>query len=281
MFARLLLVLLALQLCSRAHAEEAKNQLTSAQPCHLTIATGRSIWLQDQLVAPPEVSALMVDVIDGKVPQALQKLRNLPPGETARWRQTALLTAAFAGQPAMTEALLNDGAEVNGRGWMPAYRPSFFDATVDAMKQDPRFGGAQAVERMKASGLMNDHGQDMGTALESAVGCDDAATVEVLLRHHADAGTRFRPDGGDVLILAIIRGNAAIVRALLDHGADPCDDDRRERQGRTAYNAAHPGHENARPLLTYAAMGRRAKLPDDVIVRLSCPGYDTASVAGH
>jgi hypothetical protein len=281
MLARILLVWFFLLPCGRANAGGTKSPPTASQVCHQNIALGRSIWSQELFVAPPDVSALMVDVIDGKVPQALQKLNDLPPGESARWRQTALLTAAFAGQAAMTEALLNQGADVDGRGWMPAYKPAFFDASVNAMKQDPRFGGSKAVDGMKTSGLMNNQGQDMGTALAAAVGCDDAATVDVLLRHHADAGTRLRPDGADVLILAIIHGNATIARALLDHGVAPCDDDRRERHIRTAYNTAHPGHEDTGPLLTYAAMGRRAKLPDDLIARLTCPAYDTASLAGH
>lgn len=276
MLARTGLVLLCLLLAVRANASGEESPPTPSQLCRQNIANGRSIWLHDLFDAPPDVSALMVAVIDGKVSQALQKLEELPPNESARWRQTALLTAAFAEQPAMTEALLRDGAAVDGRGWKPAYKPAFFDYTVDAMKHDPRFGGAKAVDGMKASAVLNNQRQDLGTALGAATSCDDSATVGVLLRHHANPGTRLGPEGADVLLIAIINGNATIVRALLDHGVNVCADDRLARQVRNAYDAKHPGY-NTRPLLTYAQMGRRANLPDEVITRLICTAYDTAS----
>jgi len=216
---------------------------------------------------------MTVNVIDGKLPQVRQQLKAMSPAEATRWRQSALISAAFSGQPAVVDGLLNDGAAVNGKGWMPGYKAAFFERIVEDMKHDPRFGGQKGVASLKASGVLENQGQEIGPALVSATQCDDAATVDVLLRHHADAKFRLRPGGADVLMLAIVHGNAVIVRALLDRGIDVCADDRIAQQSRIEYKKKNPEYKT--PGATYAELGRRQKLPDDLVARLTCPGLDS------
>ena len=276
MLARTALVLFCLLLAGRANANADENPPTPSQLCHQSMTLGRSAWLHNLFVAPPAVSPLMVDVIDGKVPQVRQKLKNMQPADAARWRQTALITAAFAGQPAMVGALLRDGAAVDGKGWLARYKPEFSDNVVTAMKHDPKFGGPKTVQGLKAAGLMENKGEELGPALVAATSCDDAATVNVLLRNHANAGMRFGRGGADVLLLAIVHGNATIARALLDHGVDVCADDRLSQQRWLENIKNHPGFA-ARPHLSYAALGRRQKLPAKLVNRLVCPAFDTAS----
>ena len=276
MFARTVLVLFCLLLAGRANASTDENLPSPSQLCRQSTTLVRSVWLQNLYVAPPEVSVLMVAVIDGKVPQVRQKLKAMQPADAARWRQTALITAAFAGQSAMVDALLHDGAEVDGKGWLPRYKPELSDSVVAAMKRDPRFGGPKAVEGLKASGLMDNKGEQLGPALVAATSCDDAATVNVLLRNHANPGMRLGPRGADVLLVAILNGNAAIVRALLDHGVDVCADDRLSQHRWLENIKNHPGFAT-KPHLTYAALGRRQKLPAKLVSRLACSAFDTAS----
>jgi hypothetical protein len=216
------------------------------------------------------------DAIDGKLDQVRLRLVAMTPTEATRWRQSALITASFAGQSALVEGLLDDGAAIDGKAWMPGYKPEFFDDMVGAMKHDPRFGGPKAVEGMKAPRPMDNQGENMGPALIVATQCDDAALVDVLLRHHADPEVRYGSSGADVLILAIAQSNADIVRELLDQGVNVCADDRLSRQRWIEYLKKYP-ERAATVHLTYAAVGRRTKLSDDLVRRLTCPAFDTSS----
>jgi hypothetical protein len=274
MLSRIALLLMGLLLAGRAIADDNFKSLPPAELCRQSTAYGRTVWLQDLFDAPPAVAKLMVDVIDGKLPQVRQQLAMMNAAEAARWRQSALVTASFAGQSTLAEGLLDDAAAVDDKGWAPGYKPELFDHIVEGMKHDPRFGGPKAVEGMKASGLMDNQGQEMGPALIIATQCDNSTLVDVLLRHHADAKVRVRPDGIDVLGLAIINGNATIVQSLLDHGVDVCADDQLSQQNRLEQKKKHPEYE-LRPFVTYAGLGRRTKLPANIIARLTCPAFDS------
>jgi len=233
---------------------------------------GRKAYLLGAMNASPEIAKLMVNAGDGKLDDVHQQLRAMPPAEAQRWRQAALITAVWAGQSHEIDALLDDGADPNAT----AQIPNFGKVLTDQMTTlNPElFKAAEHADLLELGAL-----RTSGHPLAIAVECGDVATVDVLLRHQANA--KLRPGGGgaDVLLWATYQGDAAIVRTLLDHGVDVCADDRRERQLRHEYNTKHPGHENTRPLLTYAELGRRAKLPEDVVARLTCPAYDTASAS--
>ena len=260
MLSRIALLAWALLLIAPAFARD--NAPSARELCHQAIPTVRDLWRRDLYDTSPAVDALMVDAIDGQLPQARRQLAQLKPAEVAHWRQLAMLTAASTGQAAVVDALLDDGAEVDGMGWIPPFKPSFYGQTVDSMKHDPRFGGPARVDGLAATGLLDNHGRRYGPALVIATQCGDLATVDVLLRHHADVMARQAPNIADALDTAVMEGNAAIVQRLLDHGASACMHDRL---------AQRRALKDKRRFIPLAEIGRRAGLPDELAARLRCP----------
>lgn len=261
------IALLASTLLLTAPAFATNTAPSGPEICHRAIPAIRDAWQHDAYEAPPAAAALMVDVIDGKLPQARERLAALKPAEAAQWRQTAMLTAAYAGQAATVDALLDDGAAVDGMAWLPPFKPAFYRQTVDGMKHDPRFGSPNAVNGLAARGLLSNRGRNYGPALPIAAECGDVATVDVLLRHHANVMAREAPDSADALDAATVNGNAAIVQRLLDHGANACSHD---RLGRERMLKAR------RAFISLAEIGRRAGLPAGLTARLNCPVVATA-----
>jgi len=154
-------------------------------------------------------------------------------------------------------------------------------------------------------------GRPDGPVATIAAQCSDLATLDVALNHHANLKTRI-PHSKDVVTMAVLAGNpiivkrllnhgadptsappgiadglttaivedkSAMVTLLLDHGADPCTDDRRLQRGHDADHAKHPGQK--KPLTSVATIARRQNLPDDLVARLTCPAFDSASIASH
>ena len=230
--------------------------------CRQSIPTVREMWLKGAYDAPPVVAAMMVNVIDGKLPQVRQQLQQMKPDDARLWRQSAMVAAAWSGQAAVVDGLLNDGANVDGAGWVPAYKSAFFDQEVDGMKHDARIGAA-GVKTLKSTGTLSNQGSSDMLALAGAVTCGDMATLDVLLRHHVNVAQREAPNVVDALSEATVNGDAPVVQRLLDHGADPCVDDRRMAER----HREHP--DSALP--TLAKIGSNANLPAALVARLSCP----------
>ena len=253
MVARLALIAFALVVLSPAAT--AGTGPAAAHLCLEQMATARQLWQHDLYDAPPAVAAVMVDAIDGRLPQVRRGLAALPSDQQARWRQLAMLTAAWSHQPSVVEGLLDEGAAVDGKAWLPPVKPAFDRQALDATGRDPRFGGPATVKSLQSAGIVGNRGQQLGPALLAASGCNDVATLDVLLRHHADVMLR-APHSADALTVAVVNGEAGIARHLLDHGADVCADDRRI----------------PRPDTTLAGIGRRKRLPDALVQRLTCPG---------
>lgn len=260
MLARLALIACALCALQPAIAAE-PAPASNVNICRQALPTIRGLWQYDLYDAPPGVAAVMVDAIDGKLPQVRQGLAALPTTEQAHWRQVAMLTAANAYQPAVVDGLLDDGAAVDGTVRLPPLRSSFYRQTVSAMAHDPRFGSGVA-KGLQSAGVMNNHGNLAGPALPFAVVCGDTATLDVLLHHHANVMARAAPNVADALTTAVIDGDASIVSHLLDHGADACTDDRRIRK----------------PGTTLASIGQRRHLPDALVQQLTCHAAATAVV---
>ena len=259
MLARLALIACAFCLLQAAIAAEPAP--ASSNICRQELPTTRGLWQHDLYDASPAVAAIMVDAIDGKLPRVRQRLAVLPVAEQAHWRQVAMITAANAYQPAVVDGLLDDGAAVDGMVRLPPFKSSFARQTEDSMAQDPRFGPG-VVEGLKASGIMRNDGNLIGPALVSAVSCGDTATLDVLLRHHANVMARQKPNTpGGALLVATINGNALIVSRLLDHGADVCAED----------------HLIRKPGATMASIGKRNHLPDALVQRLTCHAPTTAA----
>jgi hypothetical protein len=251
--------LIALVTCALLLSRAAVAADTAPAPelCRQEAPLVRKLWLHSLYDAPAAIDALMVDAIDGKLPQVRQQLARLKPADMARWRQTAMLTAAYAGQTAVVDGLLDDGAAVDGAGWIPPMQDNFYRLTVDNMKHDPHFGGPHAVKALSAAGLIANRPQQIGPAIIAAADCGDLATLDVLLRHHANLGWRSTPHSADALVIATVHGDAAIVQRLLDHGADPCIDDR--------FIQSH------KPGASLATISQHSGLPASLTRRLSCP----------
>lgn len=252
MLARFALITCAFCLLQPAIAAEPAP--VSSNICRQALPTIRGLWQHDLYDASPAVAAVMVDAIDGKLPQVRQGLATLPVTEQAHWRQVAMITAANAYQPAVVGGLLDDGAAVDDTVRLPPFKSSFARQTEDSMAHDPRFGPGAAAG-LKAADIMRNDGNLIGPALISAVQCGDTATLDVLLRHHADVMARQRPGTpGGALLVAVIDDDAPIVGQLLDHGADVCAED----------------HLIRKPGATVASIGKRNHLPDALVQRLTC-----------
>lgn len=267
MLARLALIACALCVLQPAIATEAApSSGNHINICRQALPTIRDMWQQDLIEAPPAAATVIVDAIDGKLPQVRQDLAALPPGEQAHWRQVAMLTASNAYQPAVVEGLLDDGAAVDAPALLPPFKQAFYRQTLDAAEHDPRFGGPAAIKTLQSQGLISNGANLFGPALIVATNCDDAATLDVLLRHHANLAIRAaaspKPDaprGPDALTIAVIQGYPGIAQRLLDHGADVCASNRLIRK----------------PGATLASIGKRSHLPDALIQRLACPATAT------
>jgi hypothetical protein len=254
------LALIACALCALQPAIAAEPTPV-ANICRQVLPTIRALWQHDLYDTPPAVAAVMVDAIDGKLPQVRQGLAALPAAEQAHWRQVAMLTAANAYQPAVVDGLLDDGAAADAAVRLPPLRSGFYQQTANATAHDPRFGPGVA-KGFQSAGVMNNHGNLVGPALPLVVMCGDTATLDVLLRHRANLMARTAPNAADALTAAVVNGDAPIVGRLLDHGADACADDRRIRK---------PGS-------TLASIGQRNHLPDTLVQRLACHASTTAAI---
>lgn len=260
MLARLALIACTLCLLQPALAADAAPSNAPINTCRASQSSIRELWQHDLYDAPPAVAAVMVDAIDGKLPQVRQGLAALPPDEQAHWRQVAMITAASTYQPTVVDGLLDDGAAVDKPARLPPFKSSFEHHVENTMAQDPRIGPS-VVKGFKAAGVMRNDGNDVGPALLAAASCDDPATLDVLLRHHADVAVRsappLKPDIPRLsyaLLIAVVQGYADITQRLLAHGADVCATNRGIRK----------------PGATLATVGQRRHLPDALVQRLTC-----------
>ncbi len=254
---------MALSLGLTGQAIDASNKTPPQREiCRQSTPLIRDLWSKGAYDAPPTVATLMLDAIDGKLPEVRQQLHAMPPADATRWRQLAMLTAVWTGQATVVDGLLVDGAAVDAKGWIPPFKPEFFGQTVDAMQHDARFGGPVAVKGLMARGLVRNRGQSTGPALIVATECGDVATLNVLLRHHASIVQSHAPKEADALTMATIDGDAPVARLLLNHGADPCASDQRMSRNQLK----HPNM----PKHTLAQIGSRAKLPPALVARLIC-----------
>ncbi|CAM0153226.1 unnamed protein product [Urochloa decumbens] len=173
--------------------------------------------------------------------------RGVDPNESDNYWHTALHVAASTGHEQCVRLLLEHGADPNAR---------------DAQGSVPLW---EALSRRHhaAAQLLADAGGDLSsgdTALfaRAAVESGEAALLEDVARHGVDvASASARWDGGaTALHRAVIQGNAGMVRALLDRGADPDAEDDAGRTPRAA--AAELGNRDVMELLGVAPPGSPA-----------------------
>jgi ankyrin repeat protein len=146
---------------------------------------------------------------------------------------TPLLIAVARGDAAMVRQLLDAGADpafATAEGLTPLLLAGFLgrsnsiglllDAGADA-------GASESVESeiLLAEGIADQAGIEIGTdveveALHAAAHAGHAAVISALLTHGADPNARMN-GSFPALVLAAYRGRTAAARALLDGGADP------------------------------------------------------------
>jgi hypothetical protein len=279
MLSRIVLLVFGLVLTESAVADQKPFPPTLICPYQTSLM--RKLALQGVFDATPAINTLMVNVIDGKVPQVRQQLSAMNKTDATRWRQSALIIATYAGRPAMVDSLLNDGASVDDQGSMPSLKCSFHDQVVADVKKDPKWDSTNPAPKtgFKLDEILMFPGLSDGPALHTASMCGDVATLDVVLNHHANVKTHL-PKSVDVLILPVLQGNAAIVQRLLDHGADPSGALRAAAASGDAAmtqllldHGAEPCSANLtirKPGVTVASLGRDKGLPDPIVKRLVC-----------
>lgn len=261
MLARLALIACALCALQPAVAAEPASDINT---CRLALPTIREAWQQGAYDTSPAVAAVMVDAIDGKLARVREGLASLPATEQAHWRQVAMVTAANTYQPTVVDGLLDDGAAIEGKTRLPPFKTAFRDQVPGTMEHDSRYGGPGMVKAMQSVGLLDSNpGSLVGPIVPMTASCGDIATLDVLLRHHANPMARSAPNVADALTAAVINGNAAIATLLLDYGADVCEDDRHFRKAG----------------ITLASIGRHNHLPEALVQRLAC--HEPAASAAH
>ncbi|CAN6203144.1 unnamed protein product [Urochloa humidicola] len=164
--------------------------------------------------------------------------RGVDPNESDNYWHTALHVAASTGHEQCVRLLLEYGADPNAR---------------DAEGRVPLW---EALSRRHhaAARLLADAGGDLSSGdaalfARAAVESGDAALLEDVARHGVDvAAAAVRWDGGaTALHRAVLQGNAAMVAALLERGADP---DAEDAAGRTPRDtAAELGRRDVMDLL--------------------------------
>jgi hypothetical protein len=226
----------------------AKARVLQPQPCKDGSAIARETYRLHLTDATPAMEDVLVAAIDGRLDALRTMLAPLPADQRDRWRQAALLQAVMAGQTAVADGLLTDGADPDGSARLPALKAAFVEA---ALEQDKplRDAATRTGARYAPPGTY-------GAPIVVAADCGDRQMADLLLRHKAAATISEPASGVDALALATLHGDAYMVQALLDHGATACAFD--------AYLRAHGSRLSPREI------GKRAGLPDELVERLVC-----------
>jgi hypothetical protein len=240
---------------------------SSADLCHSERPLARQMWQRNLYAVPPAIAAIMVDATDGKTAAVRAALAGMHTQDATRWRQLAMYTAAFEGRTETVDALLGDGAAADGSVLMPPLKTTFYRSLAGQAANDPRIG-PRAVKGLEAAGVMNNGARQTGPAIYMAINCDDLATAKTLLRHGADPMRGWPShDGTDPFIAAVVEGDVDIVHAFLDHGANPCIEDRRLAERAKAHHSS---------VQTVAGIGQKQRLPPMLIQRLTCHAPSTS-----
>ena len=315
MLYRLALLVATLSLAGPAASGE-KTHASLSAICPVQTNWTRLLAADDAFDGPPEINAFILNVIKGRLPEVRLQLATINPADAARWRQSALIIAAYAKESAMVDGLLDDGALVDGLGTLPGIDRKSRERVVAQMKKDRQWTSVSpdekaALERDSPIAALLFNSRFEGPVATIAAQCGDLLTLDVALKHHANLKLRI-PHSNDAVAMAVHADNPVVVKRLLDHGAnptsapprltdglttailegksdmvtllldygaDPCTDDRRRQRRHDADQAKQPGQK--KPVISDATIARRQNLPDDLVARLTCPAFDSASTAIH
>lgn len=252
--------------------------------CPSQTAVMRELARQADFDVSADIDRLIVNVIDGNLPQVRQQLATMSPTSAARWRQSALIIATYARQPAVVEAMLDDGAKANAKGSLPGLKCTFKTQAQKKAQADPNAYTATAKPQAafdEAALLAFGNAGPDGPALFTATLCADVPTMEVLLRHHADVDAKQAANSVDPLAFAVFTGNMTTAKLLLDHHANPdrallsaTAGDRASMVELLLDHSADPCRSNRlirKPGATLASIGKKQGIPDVLLKRLVCP----------
>ena len=254
---RILFGLLAIECAVPAFAVTSMHQ-SSLSLCHSARLLTLQTWQNGLYAAPPDVSSIMVDAMDGNTSAVRKALVHGNTKDIIRWRQLAMFEAVLAGQTDVVDALLDDGAKADSSALVPPLKSAYYSGAVDQMAKDI---GRKDIKSLQVAGLMNNEAQQTGPAIYAAIDCDDVGTVNVLLRHGADPMRKLNVHGADPFIMAVVDGDADITQVFLDRGADPCLEDRRHADSAKSYHLTR---------WTISGIGVSAGLPTSLIQSLTC-----------
>lgn len=131
------LAFIACLLCMLSTAVSAKTEPAGTNLCRQQMSTAQQLWQHDLYDAPPAAAAVMVDAIEGRLSRVRHGLAALPSDQQANWRQLAMLTAAWSHQPTVVDGLLDDGAAVDARAWLPPRQACFLQPDARRHGQGP------------------------------------------------------------------------------------------------------------------------------------------------
>ncbi|HEX5226324.1 MAG TPA: ankyrin repeat domain-containing protein [Bryobacteraceae bacterium] len=181
------------------------------------------------------------------------ELANEAPSTPQDSQAAAMMDALRRGDHARFEKLLKENPDsARGQG----------AAGVTPLMYAALYGDTRAVSELLAQGAdPNTRNEAGATALLWAV--DDAEATRILLEHGADPNAR-SADGLTPLMLAAAHlGSADVVKLLLDHGAKP--------EGNVLARAGASGDEAVMRLLIDRGADKRP-LPNDLGMRTGCQG---------
>ena len=78
------IALLSIGLLMTGRAVAADNLLSGPGLCHQSMTLSRELWTQKLFDTSPDVAQLMIDAIDGKLPQVRRELAAMMPADAAR-----------------------------------------------------------------------------------------------------------------------------------------------------------------------------------------------------
>jgi len=166
--------------------------------CTETALNTRWAVAHNQLVVPPTVKALLLDIADDNQSAVSDDERKMHAAfdakQMSRWLNWALFEATYFNRASIAEWLIAQGDDVSAAPLQPAF-------TSDSRPPEK-----------------------MWSPLQQAADCGNTGALEVLLRHGADMYASIHqpePMPG-ALLLAIINKHERVVDVLLDHGYDPC-----------------------------------------------------------
>lgn len=263
----LLVLVVLLSATARAASHSAAWPAWRTMLCKDGPARVHSGWKHGKYAVPPAISRIMLAAFEGRTAAMRRGLAALPAKDRARWRLTALATAAEGNQPATIHALISDGADPDARDWVPPHRPQASRQVTDSPGQDRRPDTRRGADALRKAEMLDNSGEYLPPPLFEVMSCNRVDVARVLLEDgasvHVTQVLNHHRRGMDPLLGAAFNGDVQILRLMLAHGADSCHDDR--------LMARAARHSGRKPVPTVARIADEHGVPAALVGRLRCP----------